>query len=182
MARLGMAKEFGMTDSPQIEVEYEVKWKRPSKRKVPAQVAHHEIERLRRETGELALADLVKASEPVSAPLHPEFEWRNDIAAHKYRLAQAKKLVEELVVIEVKKSPREQSSFDIVDGIGDSERKFPRRPPPQKNLAIRRAVVELELWCERHSKMPDLHAAIVLVRSAINAALENLDTIHRDAS
>ena len=172
-----------MTDTTQagtqIDVEYDVKWKRPSEHKVPARVAHREIERLRRETGELDLDELVKESTPPDAPLHPEFEWRDDVAAHKYRVVQAERIVDSLVVVEVETAASEPASYDIVEGIRESRQ--PPRHPPQKNIAIRRAVVELEMWLRRHSQSSDLEGAREFVQKAIDAAMAELVTIWRDA-
>lgn len=168
-----------MIDTTDIAVEYEVKWKRPSEHKVPARVAYEEIERIRRETGQLDLDELVKASEPVDAPLHPEFEWRDAVAAHQYRRMQAERLVESLVVVEVETRPEESTSFEIVKGITEPE--GPRRAPPQKNLAIRRAVVELELWCERHGSVEELSEARDLVRRAIESALARVESLWKQA-
>lgn len=42
--------------------------------------------------------DVVDAARPTSAPLHPYFEWRNDVAAELFRLEQARGLVRSITV------------------------------------------------------------------------------------
>lgn len=65
--------------------EYRVKWLQ----KAPAQVAGEIMEQLEQSEAGLSPASLLDVSRDENAPLHGEFEWRDDVAAEQYRLNQA---------------------------------------------------------------------------------------------
>jgi len=67
--------------------------------KVPAQVAGEEIHRLYEE-GKSKPKDIVDASRPEDAPLHPAFEWNDSVAAELFRQEQARNLVRQIVTLE----------------------------------------------------------------------------------
>lgn len=60
--------------------------------KVPAEVAAPVLEGLANEN-RLTAANLVDVSRPEDAPLHPEFEWRDDVAAERWREEQARQII-----------------------------------------------------------------------------------------
>lgn len=77
------------------------KWKPQAQIPVDANVAGTEIERIRRQRqGFYQPHDLVDASRPDEAPLHPGFEWDDTIAAENYRVEQAKYIVRNIVLVE----------------------------------------------------------------------------------
>ena len=73
------------------------KWK-ISKYNLDAQEAGEELERIRNKYGELSACDIVEESQNENAVLHNCFEWRDDIAAQKYREHQAQELIRNIVV------------------------------------------------------------------------------------
>ena len=72
-------------------------WKTGSRHKVSAAVAAEVMDRLAEEN-RLNAPDLVNESRPEYAPLHPEFEWDDSVAAEKWREEQASALIRHLVV------------------------------------------------------------------------------------
>ena len=68
---------------------------------VPAQQVGERIEELDKIHGEVTSQILVDDARPEGALMHPLYEWRDDVAAEKYRLNQARKLMSELVVVNV---------------------------------------------------------------------------------
>ena len=72
-------------------------WKVDSVYKTDAQTAGAVCEELSRTVG-LTKKTLVDASRPEDAPLHNEFEWRDDVAAERYREVQAAKIIRSLVI------------------------------------------------------------------------------------
>lgn len=74
------------------------------KYKTPAEVAGAVCSRLENTIG-LTAKNLVEASRPEDAPLHNEFEWRDDVAAEKYREQQARVLICNLTVREAGSEP-----------------------------------------------------------------------------
>ncbi len=72
--------------------------------KASADVAGSVCKELENTVG-LTAKNLVDASRPEDAPLHKEFEWRDDIAAEKFREQQARVLISNLVVITEEAAP-----------------------------------------------------------------------------
>lgn len=62
------------------------------------ETAANEFKRLEETVG-LTSANLVEASRPEEAPLHNEFEWRDDVAAEKYRKHQAAVMIAALEIV-----------------------------------------------------------------------------------
>lgn len=75
------------------------KWKIPGLIPVDAQTAGEELQRIYQEKGGLNPSDIVKESRNDSAPLHPCFEWDDEIAAEKYRQTQAQMIVQSIVTV-----------------------------------------------------------------------------------
>ena len=67
---------------------------------VKADAAAAELERIYATHGALQPSVIVEESKPKDAPLHPAFEWRDNVAAEEYRLFQARNIVRCVHVIE----------------------------------------------------------------------------------
>lgn len=78
------------------------KWKSGARMRGSAQVAGEECARIMARDGNLTPAALVDESRAEDAPLHDSFEWRDDVAAERYREHQAYGIIRalEIVVIE----------------------------------------------------------------------------------
>lgn len=75
-------------------------WKRGYEHEVPAADAADELERIRMDNqGKLVPSKIVKQSEPKNAVLHPCFEWRNGVAAQRYREYQARHLIRGIRIV-----------------------------------------------------------------------------------
>lgn len=66
---------------------------------VTASTAKNEMERVRRESGNLTADALVEASAPPDAPLHPAFEWNNATAGRAWRRQQAMQIIRSVQVV-----------------------------------------------------------------------------------
>lgn len=88
------------------------RWKLPGVIPVDAQTAGEELQRIFAERGELEPAHIVAESRDVGAPLHPCFEWNDEVAAEKYRQTQAAKIVRSILTVEETTSgPQEVRAF-----------------------------------------------------------------------
>lgn len=76
------------------------KWKVDGLYKIQAQKAGEELEKIYLEDGKISPSRLVEKSRPQTALLHNCFEWRDDIAAEKYRCVQAQKLIRAIITVE----------------------------------------------------------------------------------
>mgnify|MGYP006972481729 FL=1 len=74
------------------------KWKIPGLIPVEAQDAGEELDRIYRKNGQLSPQSVVEESRPITAPLHPCFEWDDTVAAEKYRQGQAQEIIRQIVV------------------------------------------------------------------------------------
>lgn len=75
-------------------------WNLPGLYSVSAQDAGQELERIYDERGKLDPPDIVEESRPDGAVLHPCFEWRDEVAAEKYREEQARHICRCIVRVE----------------------------------------------------------------------------------
>lgn len=57
------------------------------------------LEEIERRDGAVTAENVLDDSRPAEAVLHPCFEWKDDIAAEKYRLSQSRKLIGNLVIV-----------------------------------------------------------------------------------
>lgn len=78
-------------------------WKVKGLYPVAAQDAGEELERIYDEHGKIEPAEVVNESRPETAVLHPCFEWRDDVAAEKYREEQARGICRCIVVTKEEK-------------------------------------------------------------------------------
>lgn len=78
---------------------------------VAGQVVGREVEALKKAGGGMVRpADVVEAARPEAAPLHPCLEWRDEVAAEKFREHQAGYIIRSYYIVE-----------DVADG-GEPER------------------------------------------------------------
>lgn len=66
---------------------------------VDAQTIGDELESIRERDGKIETTAVVDAARPKEAPLHPAFEWRDNVAAEEYRREQARRLVRSVRVV-----------------------------------------------------------------------------------
>ena len=91
----------------------------PGLYKTPAEIAGSVCQQLQNSADGLTPRTLLDASRDVNAPLHKEFEWRDDVAAEKYRLRQAQGIIQNIVVVEITKAdevPKADRAFVCTPG------------------------------------------------------------------
>lgn len=79
---------------------------------VDAETAGTELNRIYKRDGEITARQVVEDSRPYDAPLHPCFEWRDKIAAERYRESQARNLI--AAVVEVKEQEKKEMPGQII--------------------------------------------------------------------
>lgn len=65
---------------------------------VKAEIAGAVMEKIESRDGQVTKEALLDEARPEESPMHPAFEWNDGIAAEKYRLVQARHIINELVV------------------------------------------------------------------------------------
>lgn len=106
-------KELGIIDLTMAEFN----WKMASLlRGVDADDAYREIERIKaKHNGELTAEILLKEARPVNSVLHHCFNWNDSDAAHRYRVNQARELLQNIQVSIVSDGePRKVRVYEVV--------------------------------------------------------------------
>lgn len=124
----------GMEAKKERSKEMIYKWKTPFF-KTDAEVAGKVCKELEETVG-LTSKTLLDASRPEDAPLHDEFEWRDDVAAEKWRENQASLIIRNLVIVAEEKqtstrafvtlteSKKENNNYhDVVEVMQDGEKR-----------------------------------------------------------
>jgi hypothetical protein len=77
------------------------KWINGYRSSVSADVVGAELEALQAENdGRVNAQKVVDVSRPLDAPMHPLFEWKDEVAAEAYRRHQARKIVRAIVTVD----------------------------------------------------------------------------------
>lgn len=142
---------------------------------VDAQVVGEELERIQKEHGVTTPGAVVEASRPDDAPLHPVFEWRDEVAAEGYRKWQARNLIKSVTVIEQRDG--KDVPVPVYVHVPASEPAEPAEgasatQPSQRGYQPVSVVVQ----------RPDMYAlALAELARKFNAARESLDALKRAA-
>lgn len=138
---------------------------------VPAQIVGETCERLESEYGEVTRQNFLDASRDEQSPTHALFEWRDDVAAEKYRLYQSAKVLHclKFTIVKEDKSEITQRAFLNVNSV-DSEGSFRSFDVAMthvdlRNEVLKRALRELTIFQEKYSTLTELSK----VFEAINA-------------
>lgn len=141
------------------------KWKAGSRIKLNAQVAGEVCDELEKE-GRLTPAELVETSRDEAAPLHGAFEWRDEIAAEKYREVQAGHIIRSLEVVITGTSEPVRAYFPISivgEGRTYTSTEVIMRTEDARAKLLERALAELEAFKRKYKtlgELADVFAAI----------------------
>ena len=105
--------------------------------KCDAQVAGEICEELQNSPQGLSPETLLDVSSDKSSPLHDEFEWRDDVAAHKYRLQQAADLIRCITVV-----------IDSGNAEPQNERAFVCKPGGESAYVSLKNAISNDVWRE----------------------------------
>lgn len=136
-------------------------WTRGGVGQVDAQAAGEELERIRvHNNGRLESEDVVEASRPVDAPLHPAFEWDDKTAAEAYRIEQAKYIIRSIDVVVERKGRADTPIRAFVSVQRDEDRSYTSTLHALADPELRAQVVDqawrdLEAWRQRHAELTE---------------------------
>lgn len=133
-------------------------WKTASYIKANADVAGKMCEELEKDGG-LTPERLLEANKEESAPLHNEFEWKDTIAAHKYRIEQARHIIQCLITIPEGQSEEAKpvrafvvtgqiAKYEHINAVLKSEDKY--------ELMLEQALRELKSFQQKYSTLKEL--------------------------
>ena len=146
-------------------------WKDASYIKVDATVAGRMCEELEATVG-LSAKTLLDANRADDAPLHNEFEWNDNVAAEKYRLNQARHIINCLVVTRDSTEPqrmffnieKSDSQYFSVDAIM-------RRTDTREKL-LKMALGELHAFSVKYAALEELAKVFEAIDSVSDASNE----------
>lgn len=141
-------------------------WTAGSVHKVSADVAASVTNDLESK-GMLTAKNLVDASRPIDAPLHPEFEWDDSIAAEKYRETQARTIINSLrVVVEEKEPERVFCNISRSDPTYMTIEKALSSADTRQTL-LNQAFRELESFRYKYRQLQEMASVIEVIDSVL---------------
>lgn len=122
------------------------------------------------ERNALTAENLVEVSRPIDAPLHNEFEWDNNKAADEYRKAQARNIINALVIVPDEQIPAKEpvrAYFKI-----EQERTYTQLTtimsnPTRKELLLKTALSELSAFQRKYATLEELTDVMQSIESAL---------------
>ena len=93
------------------KMQYE--FKQGARFKVDADTVGNELARIQKEHGVTTPKAVVDVARPEDAPLHPAFEWRDDVAGEKFRHWQARNLIKSVHVVTDNDGKRDSDQFMV---------------------------------------------------------------------
>ena len=135
-------------------MEVKVKWKLDKIFNADAQKCYEEI-------GDVNVTpeEVLKKAKNKKSELHKCFEWDNDIAAEKYRLQQARQIIQMLVVTPVEEEHTPLRAFQITSerNTYQATRLFLQQPDEYQVL-LERAKQELQALRARYKMLTELES------------------------
>lgn len=118
------------------------------------------LENVRKRRGAITPEVVVEAARRSTSPLHRVFEWDDSVAAHEYRLAQARNLIAAVYVRdEGPEGPREVRAYAVVSMGGARRYEDMETVLSSDELRLQvlaRAFRELEQWERRYRDLTEL--------------------------
>ena len=171
-------------------------WRGYSPKGVSAEAAGETLERIASRDGAITPQAVVDEATPKKSPIHPAFEWRNDVAANEHRKWQARNLIRSVRVVEQDVQGEKQTTPAYIhvrpqtaetrDGgyhpaatvISDFDL-FERAisEAHQKLISAERSVNELRSLAQK-TEQRDKLTAISIVSASLQTAAKALAAIH----
>ena len=143
------------------------------------QVYGKALEKIEEKNGKLSPVEVVDEARSISSPLHEVFDWDDNEAAEKWRLVQARNLINHITVeIKYDHTTKEQRAWFSVDTTPDDkevnisyinvERVLTERPLREQMLL--NAIKEAEYWKEKYDQYREFNrifSAIKVTKKAI---------------
>ena len=144
---------------------YEKKYSWRFNKSVSAQVAGEVMERIEKRDGELTKEAFLEESRPEDSPTHGLFEWDDTAAAEKFRLAQSRICIQDIVVTIVKNTETPKTVHAFVNtnsAIGRKEKasysniEVALSDEDKRKVVLRNAFYELQIFEQKYSDYQEL--------------------------
>lgn len=120
-----------------------------------AEQAHEAFETIRKRDGKLTAPAVVDEARPEESVLHEDFEWRDDIAAEKYRQQQARQMISAVRIVWEEKAPPvrayvnvrlvEQEALNAADAMHPAEEPTAKEPPARCYMPLEEVLEQPQL-------------------------------------
>lgn len=120
-----------------------------------AEQAHAAFETIRKRDGKLTAPAVVDEARPEESVLHEDFEWRDEIAAEKYRQQQARQMIGAVRIVWEEKSPPvrayvnvrlvEQDALNAADAMHPAEEPAAKEPPARCYMPLEEVLEQPQL-------------------------------------
>ena len=140
--------------------------------KAPAQQVGELLEKLEQSDNGLSPSTLLEASREEGSLLHDEFEWNDGIAAEKWRLSQAQKIILNIrVVIEKTDSEQERKERGFVVTPGGNSAYVSLQAAfsneEWKNHLLNQAKEEMDMFIAKYSRLTELAPVIEAMKKSL---------------
>lgn len=147
-------------------------WRTPGLYKAPAQTVGEICDDLSRTPDGLTPATLLDAARDEASPLHDDFEWRDDVAAEKYRQRQAQDMIRNLrIVVKREDSTEQRERSFVVTG----ERKSIYVPllralsnEEWKKSLLAQAETDAQVFLAKYQRLEELQSIVTAMRDFID--------------
>lgn len=150
-----------------------------------AQIYGKELDKISmKNNGTLTPNDVVEEARSIYNPLHEVFEWDNTAAADRYRLHQARQLINHITVeVKFDHTSREQKAWISMDETPEEEKTNIKyidvvrvlTEKPLREQMLLSAIKEVEYWQERYNDYRELNqifTSIKLTKKSIEKKLK----------
>jgi len=149
-----------------------VRWREGTRRKLKAGKVLDEIQRIEAEHGVASPDAIVEEAAPKGAVLHPEFEWADGAAAHSWRKQQARRLVTDLVIVDVDSGKEHGPAFVSVqiseDNRGYASTLTVLSSEELRTNLLREARTALAGWRARYRQLRELAKVVDVIDSTLD--------------
>jgi hypothetical protein len=141
---------------------------------VDAQAAGERMEKIRKSKG-LTPQNIVIDARSSSSPLHACFEWRDSVAAEKYRERQAAEIIRNIIVVVEDRKGDGHSVRAFVNVTTDEKREYTSISKAMSDTNLRQQVLgaalsELRAWRQKYSDLQELADILAAVdRMTVNS-------------
>ena len=144
-----------------------IKWAIQGLHKGDAQKCYEECQTLKEVTPE----NVLELAKDESTELHKNFEWDNDIAGTKYRLIQARQIIQHFVIVqEEKKDAPKIRSYQVTTTKNTYEpTKLFIQKPDEYAALLERAKNELEAFKRRYQTLAELEQLFEAIEEILAA-------------
>ena len=150
---------------------YSYEFKLPGLVKAPAQEVGELFEKLERSPDGLSPSSVLNASRSPDSLLHNEFDWNDTTAAEKYRLSQARFLIQNLTIV-TKTTDREEAAaqkdraFVITPGYKSAYVALDNALSNSvwRQHLIKTAKQDMEVFCAKYARLQELASVIKVMK------------------